>query len=186
MDGQEKTLSQKIKQCQMCTLCRELPMGLEPLPGIGSGDIMIVLESPNIDNMILEDYDTSLAQKTLFKVLKDSGINSYYITHIMKCHSENKYKKHEIKACYRWFTEEVKEKKPKAIITSGLLPLKTILNQSKVDKLKEWVYQPILAEPVPGTKVKLLPIYAGNYYYQNGAKVYNTAVKKLKEFISGI
>lgn len=180
------TLAQKIKACQMCSLCRELPMGLEPLPGVGSGDIMVVCESPNIDNMILEDYDTSLAQKTLLKVLNDSGIKQYYMTNIMKCHSEGKYKKHEIAACYKWFIEEIKEKKPKAIITSGLLPLQTIINQSKVDKLKEWVYQPILAEPVSGIKIQLIPIYAGNYYYQNGAKVYNQAVKKLKEFISGI
>lgn len=179
-------LKETIKSCSRCQLCRELTAGVDPLPGMfyaGNGDVMVVCESPNIDNMILEHYEVSLAQKTLIKMLKEAGLEKYYITNIIKCHSETAYKKHEIEACYKNFQLELDKVKPKRIITSGLLPLKTIINQSKVDKLKDWVYTFILAEPGLGMKIPLLPIYSGNYYYQNGQKVYKNAVSKLKGFL---
>jgi len=183
-------LKETIKSCARCQLCRELTAGVDPLPGMYwmSGNpspynIMVVCESPNIDNMILEHYEVSLAQKTFIKILKEAGIQKYYITNIMKCHTEGTYKKHEIEACYKNFLLELDVVQPKVIITSGLLPLKTIINQSRVDKLKDWAYTSILSEPKPGMKIPLLPMYSGNYYYQNGQKVYKNAVSKLKDFL---
>lgn len=182
-------LQTTIKSCKRCQLCRQLDSGVDPLPGITYGigpsnvDTMIVCESPTMENMILEHYDVTLAQKTFIKILKEAGVQKYYITNIIKCYSEENYKKHEIEACYKLFQEELNQIKPKRIITSGLLPLKTIINQSKVDKMKEWAYNTILAEPLVGMKIPLLPMYAGNYYYQNGQKIYKTAIQKLKGFI---
>jgi len=183
-------LKETIKSCSRCQLCRELTAGVDPLPGMYYGPtqvankVMIVCESPNIDNMILEHYNVSLAQKTLFNILDEAGIKKFYITNIIKCHTESTYKKHELEACYKLFQLELEQVKPKMIITSGLLPLKTILNQSKVEKLKGWAYLPILAEPKQGDKIPLLPMYSGNHYYQNGQKVYKNAVSKLKGFIN--
>jgi uracil-DNA glycosylase family 4 len=183
-------LRETIKTCKRCSLCRQLNSGVDPLPGMIYGigpapvETMIVCESPNMDNMILEHYEVSLAQKTFIKILKEAGIQKYYITNIIKCYSDENYKKYELEACYKLFQQEINEIKPKRIITSGLLPLKTIINQSKVDKLKEWAYNSIVSEPIAGTRIPLLPMYSGNYYYQNGQKIYNNAVKKLKEFVN--
>jgi uracil-DNA glycosylase family 4 len=179
-------LSNDINQCNKCPLCKTLPEGVVPLAGQGKiGAAFLLVEHPTIDNMVLEDYSVTLAQKMLDKFLNDAGIKNFYITSAVKCYSEKTYKKKEVVACSSWIAKELEEVKPRCIITFGSLPLQSI---GTTKKLKEIVYESMTYNqtgPNPFS-IPLFVNYSPNYLLQNSTKKYNEAVSKTRKFLENL
>lgn len=179
-------LTEQINQCTKCSLCKTLPEGVMPLAGQGKiGAAFLIVESPTIDNMVLEDYSVTLAQKMLEKFLHDSGIKNFYITNAIKCYSDKTYKKKEIVACSSWVTKELEEVKPRCIITFGALALQAIGTK---EKLKDIAYQSATYNQT-GPNPFSIPIffnYSPNFLLQNSNKKYIEAVTKTRTFLEGL
>jgi uracil-DNA glycosylase family 4 len=177
-------LNKQINACRKCTLCDLVPDGALPLAGSGhKNDIFIVTEHPLVDNMVLQDHKTTLAEKLLIdKFLPECGIHRYYITTVMKCYSET-YKKNELNTCFGWIQEELKYYTPKAIILFGALCVKSFFPQFKTPRLKDLAYTTVMAEPYEGAKFPTFIEYSPNHLLQTGQRVYKQAVDKTKKFM---
>ena len=181
-------LKRDVGKCLRCDLSKSGCGDSTPMGGkfVGKPELFLLIEHPAIDNAILDDFSVSLSDKLLDKFIKECGITNYYITYTMKCVTDDTYKKHHLESCYTWLIKELQTVKPKAIITFGTLPIKSLFPQIKQPKMKDLAYNTVMAEPFAGYKVKTFIEYSPNFLLQNGIKVYNKAVEKTKKFLGEI
>lgn len=124
-----KSLDILIQQCTACHLCKNNPKDTTPVPGIGptNAKLMIIGESPGIDEIFDGEPFVGRSGKLLNKTLKDCGIDreNCYITNVVKCLSRDHGKnvlpaKVDQKFCSnKWLWQEVETIRPIVIITLG-------------------------------------------------------------------
>jgi len=135
-------LYQEIKSCKNCNLWQ---YATQAVLGEGPQDakIMIIGEAPGREEDRAGRPFEGRAGKLLRKTLDMNGLNSVYITNVVKHRPPNnrKPKKDEIETCSKFLLEEIKIVKPKVIIALGSTASKFLTGEEKINVAFEKEYK---------------------------------------------
>lgn len=128
-------LREYAKNCKMCPLHQERT---NTVFGEGSPNskLMFILDEPGIE----EDKNSiplcGDSKELLDKMIEAMGFakNDVFITNTVKCHPANggELSLTEVKTCIQYINRQIELIKPKAIIIMGSVPLKYLLNGTKI------------------------------------------------------
>lgn len=174
-------IKEEISQCSFCELRKNIN-DETPLVSKGSGKIMFVTPAPSFDNLYLGQHFSIDEQRYFELILKASNIsmNNVYVTSITKC-SYNKDNKKNLSCkdlcATKFLLREINLIQPKFIVCLGKVPTCHFL-KIPISRLK-------LADVVNKTYdcdgIKVIPIYHMSYLLQNGRKMTDDMVAKIKE-----
>lgn len=114
-------LRDTIRACQKCPLYNN--METSPIPPEWRGHPKVAFV---IDNMITDQHDllqetiTGVNRTRFLSLIKEAGVEDYYLTNLVKCAPTNKYYRvAHIKTCIEWLVYEFEILKPEIIIGCG-------------------------------------------------------------------
>lgn len=180
-----KILNEEISQCDFCDLRKNIKDEI-PLSPKGGGKIMFVTPAPNFDNLFLGQHFSIDEQRYFDLMLKAAGIDKsdIYLTSITKC-SYNKDNKKNLNCkdicATKFLLREIREIEPKIIVTMGKVPTCHFLNIpiSRL-KLKDYAHK-VYQEEYSEEEYKILPTYGLAYLMQQGRKMTDEFIGRLKE-----
>jgi len=129
-----EAITQSIHQCEACELASNCT---QKVPGVGdqAADIMIIGEGPGHDEDIKGEPFVGRSGQLLDKMLAAIGIsrNQVFITNIVKCRPPNNRDPHsdEVQACSQFLRAQVKQIKPKIILSVGRISAHSLLNTTE-------------------------------------------------------
>jgi len=139
-------IKEEVLKCCKCPLCKTRT---KPVPGEGSGKVMLVGEAPGREEDLEGRPFVGRAGKLLRQKLREVGFDEVYITNVVKCRPPNNRTPHkeEVEACKPYLEEEICCLKPELVIALGktaskaLLgfdaPLKELRGKVRVVKVKD-------------------------------------------------
>lgn len=157
-------IKQKVKETEICRNCLNVVEGRGNL----DADVMFVGEAPGRNEDEQGKPFVGKAGQLLDSLLDEVGISkdSYYIANILKCRppANRDPKVEEIRAHTPWLLEQIKEIKPKIIITLGNYATKFFMAGCDTDKM---IFQNGITNvrgkfqeiELNGQKVKLFPMF---------------------------
>jgi uracil-DNA glycosylase family 4 len=126
----EKSLRDRLKNCEKCPLYATLMVS--PNLGLGSlkPDIMFILNGVDRDALILNKPLNEIAETVLLTCLSKTKISpkQCYVTSIIKCGSL-KDKKSYVDTCVDWLMEEINTLQPKVLFFLGRKTHETFLRK---------------------------------------------------------
>jgi uracil-DNA glycosylase len=136
MKGIER-ISQQVVNCKKCGLCKTR---INSVPGEGSktADIMFIGEGPGKNEDLKGMPFVGAAGKFLDTLLESIGLTraDIFITNVVKCRppANRDPKPDEKKACWSYLVKQIKEIKPKLIVTLGRHAMNTFLPGFKISE----------------------------------------------------
>lgn len=133
-------LIDQIKKCRKCFHLKKYRPIFSP---ITDADILIIGQAPGKKENEIGIPFIGPAGKKLFSWFQDIGLSeekvrkNFYITQVIKCYlgSNRMPKATELKNCLPYLYSEIDLLKPKLIIPVGILAIKTILGERKIDEV---------------------------------------------------
>ena len=154
-------INRAIQQCQSCQLAQHCS---QKVPGVGNqqAGLMIVGEGPGHDEDIKGEPFVGRSGRLLDKMLAAIGINraEIFITNIVKCRPPNNRDPlvDEVQACAPFLQAQIKQIKPKVILSVGRVSAHNLLRcSSPVGRLIQSIHQ--LPESDIPVKVTYHPAY---------------------------
>lgn len=138
-EAEEKlnALREKIKQCQLCGLCKETNNAV-PGEGSYSADVMFIGEAPGRDEDLQGKPFVGAAGKFLTEMLNEVGLSrdEVFITNIVKHRPPNNRDPFddEIEACFPYLEQQIELIDPKIIVTLGRHAMNMFLPGLKISK----------------------------------------------------
>lgn len=111
-------LKKRIFECKKCAL----HVAGRGVPGEGPpAKLMIVGEAPGAEEQAIGRPFVGRAGRLLRELLKDEGVNVFYITNVVKHRPPNNRRptEEEVLACKEYLEEEIAAVKPKVILALG-------------------------------------------------------------------
>ncbi len=127
-------ITHSIHQCEACELASNCT---QKVPGVGdqAADVMIIGEGPGHDEDIKGEPFVGRSGQLLDKMLAAIGISrgQVFITNIVKCRPPNNRDPHrdEVQACSQFLRAQVKQIKPKIILSVGRISAHSLLNTNE-------------------------------------------------------
>lgn len=178
-----KDLNLKIINCSKCKeLCKNRTTIVS---GIGPYDakIMIVGEAPGETEDLSGEPFVGRAGKLLDKILESAGIKreQVYITNTVKCRPPKNRtpEPQEIDNCGVYLWMEIRNIKPRLIITLGKTPLLKLVTLKKSTKLADFLGREIPKE-WPGIETTILPCLHPSYLLQYGRDKLDMTIEHFK------
>ncbi len=179
-------LAGRASLCTKCSL-RQGCTQVVTYRGCTNGALMVVGEAPGAN----EDRDglpfVGRSGKLLDEMLCNAGFDmiNVYITNAVKCRPPGNRtpENEEIEACKSWLWGEIQLVQPRAIITAGGVPAKTLFGKLSKSQfvLKPYLHKMYVPKwPEPLDKIILCPIYHPSYLLQRGKKFHESTVEKLR------
>lgn len=160
-------LTERMIKCVSCPLrsqCNQVVPGM----GLPNSPIFIVGDAPGVDEDIMGEPFVGIDGKYLDKILNAAGISrrSIYMTTVVKCKTPHCVPPAQefIKACKKWLWEELKDVKPKVIVSLGKLPTGLFLKKKNFT-LNEVVGKTFSLNYIDAV---LMPWYNLDYLLQRG------------------
>jgi len=158
-------ITHSIQQCQACELASNCT---QKVPGVGNqqADVMIIGEGPGHDEDIKGEPFVGRSGQLLDKMLAAIGISrpEVFITNIVKCRPPNNRDPHvdEVQACNQFLRAQVKQIKPKVILSVGRISAHSLLNTNQpVGRLIEELHQ------LPDSDIPVKVTYHPAYLLRN-------------------
>ena len=170
------------KNCTGCNLCKTRT---QVVWGKGKNTgILLLGEAPGSDEDIIGEPFVGRCGELLTKMLKQCGVSreDVYITNVVKCRPvEGKKnrppKKEEIDACKAWLWSELKQLKPKVIVTLGKVPTGLLLKLKKTFKLGDHIGK---AHELDYLDAVVVPCYHPSYLMQTGKGKMDVSLESIK------
>jgi uracil-DNA glycosylase family 4 len=154
-----------IHACQACELAAHCS---QKVPGVGNqqADLMIIGEGPGHDEDIKGEPFVGRSGQLLDKMLAAIGIerSQIFITNIVKCRPPNNRDPHvdEVKACDHYLQAQIKQIKPKVILSAGRISAHSLLHTSDpVGRLIKQMHR------LPGSDIPIKVTYHPAYLLRN-------------------
>jgi len=154
-----------IHACQACELAAHCT---QKVPGVGNqqAELMIIGEGPGQDEDIKGEPFVGRSGQLLDKMLAAIGIerSQIFITNIVKCRPPNNRDPHvdEVKACDYYLQAQIKQIKPKVILSVGRISAHSLLNTTEpVGRLIQQIHL------LPGSEVPVKVTYHPAYLLRN-------------------
>ena len=178
--------SEDWKNCRGCGLCETRN---QVVWGKGKkGDLMLLGEAPGADEDLLGEPFVGRCGELLTKMLSECGVSrdDVYITNVVKCRpvvgKKNRApKKEEIDSCKGWLWSEIKELKPKVILTFGKVPTGLMLKLKKTFKLGDYIGE---AHSVEYMDSMIVPCYHPSYLMQTGRDKMSVSLESISKAVS--
>lgn len=135
-----KKLINKIKKCKKCSHLKNYKPIFSP---IINTQVLIIGQAPGKKENELSSPFVGPAGKKLFFWFQKIGLpeeeirKNFYITQVIKCYlgSNRMPKAQELKNCLPYLYSEIEFLKPKLIIPIGILAIKAILGEKKIEEV---------------------------------------------------
>jgi len=158
-------ITHAIHECQACELATNCT---QKVPGVGNhqADLLIVGEGPGHDEDIKGEPFVGRSGQLLDKMLATIGItrSQTFITNIVKCRPPNNRDPHvdEVQACDHYLQAQIKQIKPKVILSVGRISAHSLLHSSEpVGRLIKKMHQ------LPGSEIPIKVTYHPAYLLRN-------------------
>ena len=114
---------------------------IKPVPGIGEGPLMLVGEYPSWQDDKKGECYVGREGDLIKTLLKEAEIHSYRLTNLVKCNPgyKGEVEQEHIDKCKGWLWSEIKQYKPKVIVTLGKIPAVALLKLKKSQVMSEIV-----------------------------------------------
>ncbi len=151
-----KKLINKIKKCRKCSHLKNYKPVFSP---IINANILIIGQSPGKKEKEIGLPFVGSAGKKLFSWFKEIGLQEekirkeFYITQVIKCYlgSNRTPKEIELRNCLSYLYSEIEFLNPQVIIPIGIVAIKVILGEKKIDEVigKTFRWKNSLVIPLP-------------------------------------
>lgn len=133
-------LDSSVTSCNRCPLYESCN---QPVAGVTIGaspQVLFVGEYPEVGEDIEGEAFVDRAGYNFRSILKESKIQSYRLTYIVKCKPASpKDAETGADTCPNWLHEEIEIMKPKVVLTLGKLPARILTNQKKSMRLEDYI-----------------------------------------------
>ena len=160
-----ETITHAIHACQACELAAHCA---QKVPGVGDhqADLMIIGEGPGHDEDIKGEPFVGRSGQLLDKMLAAIGIerSQVFITNIVKCRPPDNRDPHvdEVKACDQYLQAQIKQIKPKVILSAGRISAHSLLHTNDpVGRLIQHMHK------LPGSDIPIKVTYHPAYLLRN-------------------
>lgn len=127
-------LNNKIRKCKKCPLGKNAKNSV-PGEGLVNAKLMFIGESPGREEDLTGRPFVGRAGKFLNELFKKNKIDrkKVFITSVIKHRppQNRQPKKSELKACRKWWEEQIKIINPKLIVLLGKVAFDTVINERK-------------------------------------------------------
>ncbi len=153
--------NEKCLKCGLYKTSCHLMYSASKLPGVGpkNAKIMFIGDICRQEEIIQQKVFVGEPYKLFDEALELAGLKreEVYLTSVIKCRTPNNAtpKSLEIKTCYEYLAEEIREIKPKVICVLGSVALETILKRKGISTIRGEVFD----VEIEGVKTKVIPVY---------------------------
>ena len=164
---------QDIRQCHKCSLGRNVTNIVNNRTVGDDPQIMIVGEAPGAEEDKIGLPFQGKSGEILDKIIAKSNV-SVFITNCVRCRPPDNRDPsvEEIKACRPYLDSDIVEMKPKAIVTTGRVPLRNLLPQATKQTMAYWINKaPINLHNVDTDVIPIYPVYHPAYILRNQSKM---------------